>query len=503
MRQFFFVATLCVVGCSRANVDSAADGSGTASSAARPAPAAVEVLTDPAAIDAARKKGAQDDARLLEMYFSGFTKQSLVDYDLARRFRAHPEASARLIAIRDDAKAEPKARARAASLLCGFRDPTCWDGFVALLSAAPDVTAAALRSFGSTGRNFDYPPDAIITRIAALVRSSSPDVRDAAVTACRELGIPQATEDLLAVLRGVRPGPKAEAAEALARDAPSVEVATLTLGVLQSPRQGGLDDLYAASALRTLAAHQDAAIAAAARKAIATHAARPGATDDDKSNVTATQDLGDLAATAALARQAAERLAALGVIDAAPDAGTAAAAWRARLGSRAEVSWLLMDALLISGVVLVFDTETGEVPVHHDFLLLDLAAISRGAFAPTAVSEEFKNPTSKDDTDGPYLVQFVHQDRLYRVTAENLGDWYDVPAMLAIANRAVADTGAKERFITLYTGDQTAQVLFADPAAVKTAAAESLLVLEDDPDSGRRDGKAFEEQMIEQLKKKK
>jgi hypothetical protein len=167
------------------------------------------------------------------------------------------------------------------------------------------------------------------------------------------------------------------------------------------------------------------------------------------------------------------------------------------------VSWLLMDTLLMSGDVHSFDTETGEIPVRHDLLLLDLAALSRGAFAPTAVSEEFLNPKSRDDTDAPYLVQFAHRDRLYRVTAENLGDWYDVPSILAIANRAVADSGATPQFIALYTGDQTARILFADPAAAKMAAAESLLVLEDDPDRGRRDGTAFEAQVIEQLKKKK
>jgi len=152
------------------------------------------------------------------------------------------------------------------------------------------------------------------------------------------------------------------------------------------------------------------------------------------------------------------------------------------------------------GLLTSFDTETGELPVRHDKLLLELAAHSGGAFKPEAAHERWERK-GEEDEDAPYTVQFIHSGRLYRFPAQNLGDWYDVPAVLAAANKALADAGGSRRFITLEGDGQVANIAFVDPVAYAKAARELYLPAATDPDAARRDGKAFENQVVDQLRK--
>jgi hypothetical protein len=154
----------------------------------------------------------------------------------------------------------------------------------------------------------------------------------------------------------------------------------------------------------------------------------------------------------------------------------------------------------LAGLLTSFDTETGELPVRHDRLLRDLAAHSGGAFKPEAIHEQWEQK-GEEDEDAPYTVQFLHSGRLYRFRAQNLGDWYDVAAVLAAANRALADAGVKQRFLSLPGDGQVANVACLDPVAYARAARELFLPEPADPDAARRDGKAFEGQVLEEIRK--
>jgi len=158
----------------------------------------------------------------------------------------------------------------------------------------------------------------------------------------------------------------------------------------------------------------------------------------------------------------------------------------------------LLDA---AGRFIAFDVETSTLPNRHDRLLLDLAKSSAGQFKPEAPLETF-TPDKPDAETGKYVVQFIHAGKLYRFYPRDLGDWYDVAAVLAAVNRACADAGLAERFTSLEAEGQIAPLVFADPRALKEAAVELGLKLSSNPDQARKLGKEYEDQVLEKLEKK-
>lgn len=155
-----------------------------------------------------------------------------------------------------------------------------------------------------------------------------------------------------------------------------------------------------------------------------------------------------------------------------------------------------------AGRLTAFDSETDELPVRHDRLLRQLAAHSGGAFKPEALYQRWEQ-RSKDDEDAPYSVQFIHAGRLYRFSAQNLGDWYDVSTVLGAANRALADAGETRRFVSLDVDSQDAYIVFVSPSALEVAVRELYLAGSADPDNARRAGKAFEEGVVKRIRKPK
>ena len=145
-----------------------------------------------------------------------------------------------------------------------------------------------------------------------------------------------------------------------------------------------------------------------------------------------------------------------------------------------------------------FDTETGMLPNRHDLLIAELASNSAGKFQPEAVFENF-TPDSPDSETGKYQVQFIHGGRLYRFAPADLGDWYDVGAVLTAIHCPFEDSGSSERFNLLASDGQTATIVFADPAALSRTAAELHLDLSDDPDEARRQGVEFEERVLQSV----
>jgi len=146
------------------------------------------------------------------------------------------------------------------------------------------------------------------------------------------------------------------------------------------------------------------------------------------------------------------------------------------------------------GRAAIFDTETSTFPNRHDELILDeLAKAGGGLFVPTSAIEVWR-PSAET-----YDVAFEHAGRWYHFQARGLGDWYDVPAVMAAANRALADAGHVERFHSLDTGGQAACLLLARPESLAAVAKQLSLPVSDDPDQARQLGEAFEEQARRRL----
>jgi hypothetical protein len=159
----------------------------------------------------------------------------------------------------------------------------------------------------------------------------------------------------------------------------------------------------------------------------------------------------------------------------------------------------LLYAFYCAGILVSFDTESDQVPSPHDELVMRFGRHSRGGFAPECAiqvpgeEEEEEDEGFEDDEeseveaggddfdrDGPLRVQFIHAGRLYEFDPENFGDWYDVSAVVAAVNRAVADAGRPERFINIHTGGQAAEFVFADPVRFLPLADQFALPVRDE-----------------------
>jgi hypothetical protein len=155
---------------------------------------------------------------------------------------------------------------------------------------------------------------------------------------------------------------------------------------------------------------------------------------------------------------------------------------------------------------LAFDVETGECPNRHDLLLEDFAKASAGLFRPEAILERYNDPQAKSEGwtetgKGKYTVQFIMGPSLYRFEPQDLGDWYDVEAVVAAIHKALADAGISERFVALESGGQDAGFIFARPQALAAAAPELDLTLGKDLDQARKLGTAAEDRILQQLRK--
>jgi hypothetical protein len=152
--------------------------------------------------------------------------------------------------------------------------------------------------------------------------------------------------------------------------------------------------------------------------------------------------------------------------------------------------------LLAAGHAHWFDVETGMYPNEHDSLLRTLA----GLVEPALVDAIFEEQLPAHESDGsPYTLTAYLGGKRYRTPAENLGDWYDVAAILRLLNAMLADRRAEERFIVLASEDQTAIIVGAPRTALEKAVQQKLLTIGNAGDA-ERVGKEYEEQVLKSLR---
>lgn len=183
-------------------------------------------------------------------------------------------------------------------------------------------------------------------------------------------------------------------------------------------------------------------------------------------------------------RAAAERLVAAGAVPPPSDARLQEVErqWHAdRDAGRVVIS--LLDK---AGRMAWFDTEAGRVTPDYLHLMTHFLVIGRGIFEADTFSQ------SVDQASGASQVRFRYAGKEHTFTAQDMGDWYDVPSVLAGLNRALASVGRPERFIPVNTGDQTTAVTLVPETPFRQLAQELRLPLEEDAGAGSRRGLGYE-----------
>jgi HEAT repeat protein len=161
------------------------------------------------------------------------------------------------------------------------------------------------------------------------------------------------------------------------------------------------------------------------------------------------------------------------------------------------IFWLLDFSKRLTG----FDCETSIIPVDHVELIEDLMEIGSDVFQVEAISESWQLE-NEDDPEAILggEVQFVCNRKLYRFNVEYLGDWYDVNSVLKALNSALEESGRSQRFMLLYTGDQTCLVIFAPVMAFLEVADRLHIPIEEDPESAMERGVAYEQYVIQKVR---
>ena len=148
-----------------------------------------------------------------------------------------------------------------------------------------------------------------------------------------------------------------------------------------------------------------------------------------------------------------------------------------------------------AGYAYWFDTETGMYPNEHDSLMRALAERVSPAL-DDAVFEEI--PPASDAEDAPYLLRAYVGGQRYSVRADNLGDWYDVSAVLRLMNRMLSDLGREERLVVLASGGQDVVAVGAPQSVLDAAFAQGVL-RSGAPMEAIESGKAFEREVRDAL----
>ena len=85
-----------------------------------------------------------------------------------------------------------------------------------------------------------------------------------------------------------------------------------------------------------------------------------------------------------------------------------------------------------------------------------------------------------DAEDGGYVLRAYVDGQRLETTAENLGDWYDVDAVLRLLDAVLLERRSDQRFVLLETMDQTATIV-GGKADVLRAALDAGLIKSGDP----------------------
>jgi hypothetical protein len=136
----------------------------------------------------------------------------------------------------------------------------------------------------------------------------------------------------------------------------------------------------------------------------------------------------------------------------------------------------IYSMLDLAGISYNFDVEPGVYPADHDTLLLELTKRSAGKISGVKAYQQDKFD-DKSETSEIHLIA-VYKNKAYILMPEDLGDWYDMEAFSLLLDAITKDSGIKEKFVPVETGDQTAWYIFGDPQKVQKLVDDYKLAVE-------------------------
>lgn len=142
------------------------------------------------------------------------------------------------------------------------------------------------------------------------------------------------------------------------------------------------------------------------------------------------------------------------------------------------------DLLMRGHRLIRFDTETDDVVNHHDGLLGQLAAMAQPALRGIVFEEV---PPSEADPEH-YELRAYKDGELISTRARNLGDWYDVRAVVGLLNMLSRERHSDLRFADVTTGGQESDVAVG-PEGGLLQAFEAGVLKAASPDAGTSVGK--------------
>lgn len=108
-----------------------------------------------------------------------------------------------------------------------------------------------------------------------------------------------------------------------------------------------------------------------------------------------------------------------------------------------------------------FDLEPGFIPVFYENLLKDILRLSEQKIKLEAIYQD--NLESDSSLVNTFNITLIANDKVYLFMPEDLGSNYDLNALLNLLAKVCEDAQIEERFLNLEAGQQTAQLVFADP----------------------------------------
>ena len=125
---------------------------------------------------------------------------------------------------------------------------------------------------------------------------------------------------------------------------------------------------------------------------------------------------------------------------------------------------LAFSFMLEHGFILWFDAEFGFYPVGYDSLIANMAYLAKQQGVKI---EDVKMTLAEDSCtkQEQYQLAWKIDKHQYGINFVDNSDWFK-PDVFDAINVSLKEAGYSQRFISLDTGDQTAMLIFVDPAAI-------------------------------------
>lgn len=133
-----------------------------------------------------------------------------------------------------------------------------------------------------------------------------------------------------------------------------------------------------------------------------------------------------------------------------------------------------------------FDVESGMIPSDYEELLYDLAKISKGQLRLTKIVQKYLPKEEKSE------ITLEANNETYHFTTTDNVDYYDTESVFNGLNSFLKHLNKEEQYILLYTGDQTATVIFAKAKPFIEIAHEFIIPLQQDFDNAYQSGVPYE-----------